>query len=255
MRILITNDDGIDSAGILALAEAAAERGHEVLISAPESQCSANSQHITLRTPILTKRRTDGCFAGMEAYAVSGTPADCVRISGALFEGKKPELCLSGVNNGENAGSGIYYSGTFAAAREAAMMYIPAFAVSIRAKAGREALYAAARHAVEVCGKMAGMALPRMTVVNLNYPRETPEEWRRMVLCPQSTAFFVDNYIPVSDPRGERLFWLAPEETIEPPEEGSDLWYLRHATPTCTLIGGLVDHNGGYAAKMQEILQ
>ena len=127
MHILLTNDDGIFAPGIKALADAAIARGHQVSISAPSRQCSANSQHITLFAPITVKEVP---WENAKAYAVDGTPSDCVRITPALID-EKIDFCISGINQGENAGACVYYSGTVSAAREAAMLYIPAIAVSL----------------------------------------------------------------------------------------------------------------------------
>ena len=117
MHLLITNDDGVSSVGLKALADAAMRRGHRVFISAPNGQRSANSQHITLTAPIIVHQHA---WEGAEAYAVDGTPSDCVRV--APFLANAPfDFCLSGINHGENAGPAVYYSGTVAAAREAAL--------------------------------------------------------------------------------------------------------------------------------------
>lgn len=246
MRILITNDDGIRSAGIRALADACIRHGHEVYVAAPREQCSANSQHITLFGPI---RVFDQHWENAQAYAVQGTPADCVRVCGQLFEGVRFDLCLSGINNGENVGSGIYYSGTFSAAREAAMMYIPSVAVSIERKASPDMLAAAAERAMCIAEKYAEEVLPRMTVLNLNYPATGPEGWEKEIVCPLSSAYYVDTYETRVDPYGNRYFWLAPAEHIEEPQEGSDLWLLRRGKPTCTLIGPLECKNDAEGLK------
>ena len=120
MRILVTNDDGIHSVGLKALAEAAIRRGHQVTITAPNSQCSANSQHITLTQPLLAH---EIAWPGATALAIDGTPTDCARIAPFIVD-EPFDFCLSGINNGENAGSAVYYSGTVAAAREAAARFV-----------------------------------------------------------------------------------------------------------------------------------
>lgn len=242
MRILLTNDDGIDSVGLRALSDAAVRRGHLVYISAPADQCSANSQHITLTGPVCTRKREIG--GAQAAYAVQGTPCDCVRIAGPLYDNVKFDFCLSGINNGENVGSGVYYSGTFSAAREAAMQYIPAAAVSIEKGSSPEALRAAAENAVLIIEKAARYSFPRMAVLNLNYPEGDPETWQPMRACPQSRTYYIDEYETRLDPRGERYFWLSSEEHIEEAEEGSDLYLVRRGVPCATLITSLSDENG-----------
>ncbi|MBO2516378.1 MAG: 5'/3'-nucleotidase SurE [Clostridiales bacterium] len=253
MNILLTNDDGISSKGIKALTDACLRRGHRVLMSAPVSQCSANSQHITLTSPIVTK-----CMENTEqilSYAVYGTPADCIRISKELFAGEKIDFCISGINDGENVGSGIYYSGTVCAAREAAMMYIPSLAVSIARGADEIQLDAAAEKAVGMAEKLIHTDFPRMGVVNINFPAVDPDTWPQMRLCPLSYAFYVDKYITCHNPHGEKYFWLGKGENIEEPQEGSDLYLLRKGIPTCSFISQYICNNDLLEGKMQDILQ
>lgn len=253
MNILLTNDDGIFSKGIKALQDECTERGHRVLVSAPASQCSANSQHITLTAPIVTKliQKTDRILS----YSVYGTPSDCIRIAKELFAGEEIDCCISGINDGENVGSGIYYSGTVSAAREAAMMYIPAIAVSLMRGSGDRQLRAAAHSAVMAAEAMKDIALPRMGVVNMNYPCTDPDTWPEMRLCELSHAFYVDKYIPCENPQGEKYFWLGKGENIENPQVDSDLFLLRKGVPTCTVIAEYTNHNHAMKEKMQDILQ
>ena len=249
MNILLTNDDGISSKGIEALATACIERRHRVLMSAPASQCSANSQHITLTAPIVTKcmQNTDSVLS----YAVYGTPADCIRIARELFAGEQIDFCISGVNNGENVGSGIYYSGTVSAAREAAMMYIPSIAVSVMHGGGEKQWCAAARKAVETAERLNGIKFPRMSVLNMNFPETDPGVWPQIHYCDLSRAFYVDKYVTCVNPNGEKYFWLGKGENIEEPQPESDLDLLRKGIPTCTLIAQYTVLND----ELQEIMQ
>ncbi len=128
MRVVITNDDGIDAQGIQVLTVVAQSLDCTVRIVAPEKDFSGYSQAITVGRPIRIKRRTN--WDGVERYAVSGTPADCVRLAAAGLVGPKPDLILSGVNHGANLGEDIWASGTVGAARMAACRGIPAIAIS-----------------------------------------------------------------------------------------------------------------------------
>ena len=118
MRILVTNDDGIDAPGIRKLVQIALKFG-EVTVIAPDSQRSAASHQSTFGTPLRIKEHGFG-IEGVKAYALSGTPADCVRVGVLKMVEPKPDLVLSGINNGFNMASDIQYSGTVGAAFEAA---------------------------------------------------------------------------------------------------------------------------------------
>ena len=208
MRILITNDDGIRAPGIKALADAAIARGHQVIISAPSTQCSANSQHITLDKPLLVHPFP---WENAEAYAVDGTPSDCARI-GVKLAGEKVDVCISGINRGENTGAGIYYSGTVAAARDAAMLYIPAIAVSLMFGGTEEGLKRIAAYAIEKAEEFAARPFPRCGVLNINAPKGDPDTWKKPVVCPISSAYFLDGYVRRESPHGQMYFWLGYED-------------------------------------------
>ena len=118
MRILITNDDGINAIGIHKLAEMAKKLG-EVWVVAPEGQCSAMSQKITVSDKIRLAKAPDFPVSGVKAYRLGGTPADCVKVAVEYLMTEKPDVVFSGINNGYNAGIEVSYSGTVAAAMEA----------------------------------------------------------------------------------------------------------------------------------------
>ncbi len=250
MHILVTNDDGIHSAGIRSLAETAIRRGHRVTISAPSSQCSANSQHITLTEPLLVHQVP---WEGAEAFSVNGTPTDCTRVAPFMVDAPF-DYCLSGINNGENAGSAVYYSGTVAAAREAAMCYIPAMAVSIMPGADDEMRAHLADLAVRLAERFEGRQLPRFTLINLNAPALPPRELKPLRVCPLSQAYYLDGYEKRVSPLGQTYFWLKASDTsgvpMEKPEEGSDYALLRSGHITCTFLGNFTDYNSRFEDQM-----
>ncbi len=235
MHILITNDDGISSVGLRALVEHGLKRGHKITVSAPLTQQSAMSHRLTLFDPLMVKQEY---FFGdqVKAYAISGSPADCVRVAGQLTD-TPFDFCISGINDGENAGSAIYYSGTFAAAREARMNDIKAMAVSIVAHAEVESIQNLAQKAILFAEHFYEQDIPRLAVININAPNIKPSEVKEMKMCFMSQAFFVDKYVPCKTPRGQDYFWLGKEVKMETPEEGSDYDLLRKGHITCTLIG------------------
>jgi len=254
LRILVTNDDGIHSVGLKALAEAAIRRGHQVTITAPNSQCSANSQHITLTQPLLAH---EIAWPGATALAIDGTPTDCARIAPFIVD-EPFDFCLSGINNGENAGSAVYYSGTVAAAREAAMCNIPAMAVSIMPGANDAMRENLANIAVELAEHFADIRLPRFSLINLNAPAVPVDSLKPMKVCPLSQAYYLDGYERRVSPLGQTYFWLkANDDTgvpMEQPEPGSDYDYLRKGHITCTILGNFRDYNDDYRGKIQEFL-
>ena len=246
MYILISNDDGVHAAGIKALTEAALRRGHEVLVCAPSTQCSAMSECLTLGKPLLlhSLQQTER----VRIYSLDGTPSDCVRIGAELAE-KRIDVCLTGINHGENISTGIYYSGTVSAAREAAMLYIPAIAVSLAAGGEARGYDAIADYALKVAETYAMRPQKRYGVLNINGPKGNPEHWKEPVLCPISTSYFIDGYEKRLSPYGQVYFWTAPPKGkpdglyMEPHAEGTDADMLSKGHITCTYIGALQEDN------------
>ena len=242
MNFLISNDDGVSSSGIQALADAALSRGHHVVISAPSGQCSAMSQSLTLTRPLIVHKLL--CEGKKEVFSVDGTPADCVRLAPNLTENNHFDFCLTGVNKGENVSTGIFYSGTVASAREAAMMYIPALAVSLAAGGTVEGLLAIADFAVRTAEALAGYAFPRYGILNINGPKRSPKGWKGPVLCPVSTSYFIDHYTRRQSPGGQVYFWLGDEGCedkifMEHHQPGTDAALLEEGYVTCSLLSGL----------------
>lgn len=170
-RILITNDDGIEADGIVRLAAAALKYG-EVWVVAPESQRSAASHSITLRTYIDVKEH-DFPVPGVHAYAISGTPADCIRVGVLNVLPAKPDIVLSGINFGYNAGTDVQYSATVGAAMEAVFQGIPAVAVSEGTNDGHPV---AQKFLDEVLAEVIETKFVPRTIVNVNFPDCRPEQ-------------------------------------------------------------------------------
>ncbi len=165
MDILLTNDDGITAPGILAMREALLRSGHRVCVVAPDGERSASSQAITIKRPLHAANVKLGEDA---AYAVDGTPADCSKL-GLLRFFPKADFVVSGINNGANVGKDTLYSGTVAAAMEAAMLGFPALAVSV--DFSREPEYGfAAKLAVRMLAYLGENPMPKGTMCSLNLP-------------------------------------------------------------------------------------
>ncbi|MBO5501241.1 MAG: 5'/3'-nucleotidase SurE [Clostridia bacterium] len=237
MHILLVNDDGIGAVGIMALLESAARRGHTVTMAAPATQQSAASHRITLTEPIFMKPYETG-LPGVEAFAIKGTPADCVRIAlrGGLMH-QQPDVVISGINNGYNAGMDVHYSGTVGAAMEGSMEGFRAIAASIAWNAPPESLRALAELTMDMAERYCRIPALPMTVMNINAPGEMPECWRPTVYAPLNVSCYQDGYERRESPFNGSYFWLTG--TADPKDylEGTDQWYLARGHVTVTMLG------------------
>lgn len=243
MHILLANDDGIHAKGILALCDACVARGHEVTVCAPHTERSASSQRITLADPIYVKA-VDFYPAGVHAWSISGTPADCVRLG--LFEliDKPVDIVISGINKGHNAGMAVHYSGTVGAAREAVLNHVPAIAASAAYESPDSMLRYLADLTVRTAEVYVRGDVPPQTVLNINAPDCEPEAMLPPVVAPLSTAGYRDCYIRRESPRAGTYFWLSGGCNLEPPAEQTDVAMLEAGHITYTYLGN-PDGNSG----------
>ena len=212
MRILVTNDDGIYSPGILVLANAAARFG-SVRIVAPDVEQSSMAFAVTATRPL---RHRHASIAGFDAFRVDGTPADCVALGSHVWG--SVDVVFSGVNLGLNVGHAMWHSGTLAAAKQAVLLGIRGIAFSAPAIDGVSD-YAPILPWLErvIAGVLRMQAL---LLLNVNFPAEPRGiEWTR-----QSVRLYDGRVIPTRDPMGSEVFWFAPMPRGEP-EPGTD----RHA--------------------------
>ena len=250
MHFLLTNDDGIDAIGLKALSAAITQAGHTVTVCAPQSQQSAASHHLTLNAPLMVQEVP---WEGGEAYALGGTPADCARI-GKLLSGRPIDFAFSGINNGENAGTAIFYSGTVSAAREARMCGLPAMAVSIMTGADWNTLLRLGRLAVDIAEKTDGKELPRLSILNLNAPAIPADQWKPLRLAPLSDACYLDSYERRVSHRKQRKIRLEAGLKIEPHRPGTDMALLNDGCPVLSLVGPYLEENGWIRENLQELI-
>lgn len=215
MRILVTNGDGIFSPGLLALAEVARRFG-EVRVVAPDVEQSAMGHAITIMRP-LHYRPTP--LPRLEAYRVNGTPADCVAL-GAHHWGKV-DLVLSGINLGSNLGNEIWHSGTVAAAKQAALLGIPAVAFSTPVN-GKEPDFGQLKPWLTRVLE-ALLREPKPFLINVNLPVQP----KGLLWARQSVRMYEGQIVPGEDPMGRKHYWFAATPDHEP-EEGTDRWALGH---------------------------
>ena len=215
MRILVSNDDGIYSPGILALAQVAAKFG-QVRVVAPDVEQSSMGQAITIQHPLRYHRTPIGDF---EAYRVNGTPADCVALG--LHRWDKAELVLSGINIGSNLGHEVWYSGTVAAARQAALAGVPAIAFSLVLE-GAEPDFAVLAPYVEQVVRLL-LDSPGPPLVNVNLPqRPTGLRWAR-----HSVRRHTYRLVEGRDPDGRPYYWVSDSPLADPAED-TDRWAVEH---------------------------
>ena len=216
-RILVSNDDGITSAGIAALEESLSDIG-EVIVVAPDRDQSAASHALSLHRPLRVEE------VAPRRFSVDGTPTDCVNLAvNGLIKGKRPDLIVSGINKGANVGDDITYSGTVSAAMEGTLLRIPSVAVSVAAKNGFM-FESAAMYARTVSEFVLESGLPPNTLLNINVPNLPPEEIKGVRITKQGKRFYDDKIIKNKDPRGKNYYWIG----------GSDLAFRK--TPSSDIL-------------------
>lgn len=206
MKIILSNDDGIYCEGLLVLAETLSGE-NEVTIIAPERERSAISHAITLREPIILKKKE--LLPNVKAYAATGTPADCMKIALLSFC-DQPDCVLIGLNPGSNLSTDIIYSGTVAAASEANMLSVPAFAFSMDdSKDGKFCFETGARAAKEMLSKIDLRSAPKGVILNVNVPNVPFEEIKGYKLTTLGKTKFHERYLHRTDPGGNDYFWIS----------------------------------------------
>jgi 5'-nucleotidase len=203
MHVLLTNDDGVHASGLWALHHAFSA-AHRVTVVAPDRERSAVGHGITLHQPIRFERTRVN--DDMAAFAVNGTPADCVKLGLAELLDSPPDLVVSGINPGANVGINVNYSGTVAAAKEAAMAGIPAMAVSIMAPGDRH-VEAAARFAESLSLRVMRRGLPPGTLLNVNIPDLPMDEIRGVRWSRMGTGIIAQHFEKRRDPRDRTYYW------------------------------------------------
>lgn len=210
-RILLTNDDGIEAPGLLALQNAVKDLG-ETIIIAPELERSASSHSITMFTPLrVNEHYINGTFWG---YKVNGTPADCVKIAVTEIIKDPVDLIISGINLGPNTGISVIYSGTVAAAGEGALLGIPSFAVSLSSFKVRD-YRAAGDFACKFAKFLFREKLADGIFFNINVPGGTPEEVKGFKFTSQGKGKFKEKYYHRTDPFKQSYYWLTGSKIYE----------------------------------------
>jgi 5'-nucleotidase len=204
-RILVTNDDGVRSEGLTALADALRPLG-EVIVVAPAKEASAVGHALTLHFPLRLEELEPG------VYAVDGTPTDCVNIAVAVVFKGLPDLVVSGINKGWNLGDDITYSGTVSGALEGALLGVPSLAVSLKRTRERMDFAQAAQAAARIAEIVLKKGLPPRTFLNINVPKHVTHGFRVTVQAKRNHVTSVSERV---DPKHRAYYWI---------DEAQDEW-------------------------------
>ncbi|MDY7538051.1 5'/3'-nucleotidase SurE [Undibacterium sp. 5I1] len=215
MKILISNDDGYLAPGIVALADALASIA-DIVVVAPDSNRSGSSNALTLDRPLSAQRASNGF------YFVNGTPSDCVHIALTSIMQEKPDLIVSGINQGQNMGDDTLYSGTVAAATEGYLFGIPAIAFS-QVDKGWSHLEDAAKIALNMV-KQGFTALPIPYLLNVNIPNLPMPDIKGIRAARLGKRHMSEPVIKAQDPHGRVIYWIGPPGKAKEAGEGTDFF-------------------------------
>ena len=225
MRILVTNDDGIHAPGLGVAERIAAALSDDVWIVAPETDQSGVSHSLSLNDPLRLRQ------VGERHYAVKGTPTDCVIMGARHLMEEPPDLVLSGVNRGRNAAEDVLYSGTVAAAKEAAVLGIPSFALSLAFSPQTKQQphwKTATEHGPDIIRRVMKTGMPRDVLVNINFPDCAPGAVKGIAVSSQGKRDMQLLHVDARhDGRGNPYFWIAFARGHKPiGTNGTDLYAL-----------------------------
>lgn len=223
MRILITNDDGIYSPGLSALARVASRFG-EVRVVAPDVEQSSMGHAITASRPLIYNKSPIN-FEGIDAYRVNGTPADCVALGSHLWE--KADVVLSGINMGSNLGNSMWHSGTLAGAKQAVLLGMRGIAFSTPVGKDEPDFNALDPYVEKVLALL--LEHSDLSLINVNLPKKPiGVKWTR-----QSVRQYDGKVVPATDPMGRKHYWFTVVP-LEPAEEGTDRWAVEQGYVSVT---------------------
>jgi 5'-nucleotidase len=221
-RILISNDDGINSAGIKKLEVVARSLAKDVWVVAPQTEQSATGHSLTLRSPLRINK------LGKNRFSVNGTPTDCVLLAlNKIMKGNPPDLVLSGINYGSNLGEDMTYSGTVAAAMEATLSGIPAIALSQEltkmSPINKIDWTPAEAYSKKVIKKVLSVAWPRDVLINVNFPPVPSTQVKGIEVTREGRRKLGDEIVESKDPRGVPYFWIGAQKQSSHYSSGTDL--------------------------------
>lgn len=222
--ILVVNDDGITAPGIKVLLEEMQQLG-DVVVVAPDGPQSGMGHAITIGKPLRLDKVE--LYEGVEMYKCSGTPVDCVKLAvNKIFKGRKPDLCVSGINHGLNNSINVLYSGTMSAAVEGAIEGIPSIGFSLD-DFSLDANFQPCRSYVRgIAAQVLKNGLPKHTLLNVNFPQT--RDIKGIKVCRQAGARWVEEFDERLDPHQRVYFWLTGKFQLEDRGEDTDAFALQH---------------------------
>jgi len=226
MRILISNDDGYQSPGLLILAQTLALQG-SVIIVAPDRDRSGASNSLTLKNPLRAHELGNG------HYFVEGTPTDCVHLAITGLLDDEPDLVVAGINHGPNLGDDVLYSGTVAAATEGRFLGLPAMAVSIASPEPKH-LDTAARIAATLVSNLDADVLGSNLILNVNVPDLPYEQLAGLKATRLGHRHKAESATRTQDPRGRTIYWVGPAGPEQDAGPGTDFHAVRHGFVSVT---------------------
>jgi 5'-nucleotidase len=233
LRILLTNDDGVYAPGLRAL-RTELQRLGEVVVVAPATEQSAAGHSVTITAPLIVQEVLDEADRPM-GWAVEGRPADCVKLAVRELLPQPPDLVVSGLNAGSNAGINVLYSGTVAAAIEGAFFRITSIACSLEVKRARPADYAtAAGHVRGVIEQILAHKPPTGSLFNINVPDLDRGPLQGVRVVPQNLAAYEEKFDRRTDPRGRIYFWTGASFHCPDPHPDSDVTAMAEGWITVT---------------------
>jgi len=222
--ILVVNDDGITAPGIKALMDTMSDLGHVVVV-APDSPQSGMGHAITIGKP-LRLDKVD-IYEGIEMYRCSGTPVDCVKLAVTkIFKGKKPDLCVSGINHGLNNAINVLYSGTMSAAVEGAIESIPSIGFSLDDYGLNADFSHCLKFVKSIALQVLQNGLPTATLLNVNFPNT--KDIKGVKICRQANAKWAEEFDERLDPYKRHYYWLTGVLENNDKGEDTDIWALEH---------------------------
>ena len=222
--ILVVNDDGITAPGIKALINVMKELGRVVVV-APDSPQSGMGHAITIGKPLRLDKVE--LYEGVEMYSCSGTPVDCVKVAvNKIFKGKKPDLCVSGINHGLNNSINVLYSGTMSAAVEGAIESIPSIGFSLDDYTLQADFSHCLKFIKEIAEQVLVNGIPVGTLLNVNFPNT--RNIKGIKICRQANAKWAEEFDERMDPHNRPYYWLTGVFQLNDGGEDTDVWALEH---------------------------
>ncbi len=248
LRVLLTNDDGINASGLVLLEELLAPLVKELWVVAPQTDQSGTSHSLTLRQPLRVREM------GSKRFSVTGTPGDCVLLAvNQIMKDCRPDLVVSGINRGRNVGEDVNYSGTIAAAKEASAFGIPAIALSqvidpvdyFSDTKEVDLIYSASKtYCVDLIQDLLTISWPENVVISVNFPLVGDGVVEGVEITHGNWKKRGDKIITNQDGRGQSYFWIGPREEIDKSMEGSDLEALERSVISVTPLSlEVVEHD------------